>query len=56
MGYVPYVGFATCSRATVMTHFVCCIKKIKKKNGVIIANGIEVVSSRVIRKGGKAEV
>jgi hypothetical protein len=31
MEYVPYVGFVTNSRATVMTHFVCLYKKNKKK-------------------------
>jgi hypothetical protein len=31
MGHVPYVGFATRSRATAMTRFTFCIKKKKKK-------------------------
>jgi hypothetical protein len=31
MGHVPYVGFATRSRATAMTRFTFFIKKKKKK-------------------------
>jgi hypothetical protein len=31
MGCVPYVGWVTCSRATMMTHFVCLKGKKKKK-------------------------
>jgi hypothetical protein len=35
MGHVPYVGFATRSRATAMTRFTFFIKKKKKKKRVV---------------------
>jgi hypothetical protein len=45
MGYVPYVGFATSSCATVMTHFGIYKrrrkKKKKKKKKVITVEGLK---------------
>jgi hypothetical protein len=53
LGHVPYVVFATRSRATIRTHFTFCIyikKKRKKKRKT--TNGIKAVCSRVDRKSG----
>jgi hypothetical protein len=57
MGFVPYVGFATHRRATVRIHLyfmrlmlMKCF--VKKKNWVVIANGIRAVCSRVCYESG----